>query len=201
VSRITLGKITNVENIGPMMGSAAHGFVVSKSLIVLHETVSSDIAGWSDVMNVAHYLDEKDYGMHGIIDYEANIAWSKRLGRAIFYHATSGRGLVNTKGIGIELISRVMLQSYSNYQRWLIWWKREAQLRAAGKLCAWISRVHGIPLVDSDSSFPGVTTHWEVTKRWNVYGGHTDCWPKHKGGYFPKLRVLRYAKTYKALGY
>jgi hypothetical protein len=97
-----------------------------------------------------------------------------------------------------------MLQSQSNYTRWKIWWEREKQLRAAGKLIAWISRIHDIPLVDSDSGSPGVTTHWEVTKRYlGTPGpaGHWDCWPKHKGGYFPKLRTIQYAKAYKALGY
>jgi len=197
---VKLGKIENVYDLGPMMESAVHGRH-DKSLIVLHETVSSDINGWADVLGVAHYLDDKDYGMHGVIDKEGHIAWAYGLGNAIFYHASSGVGLVNTRGIGIELISRVMLETPDNLSRWKIWWAREGQLRAAGKLVAWISRIHDIPLTDSDSSVPGVTTHWEVTKRWKVYGGHTDCWPKHKGGYFPKLRTIQYAKAYRALGY
>jgi hypothetical protein len=198
-----IGKIENVYDLGPMMKSAVHG-THDKSLVVLHETVSSDIAGWSDVLGVAHYLDEKDYGMHGIIDKEGHIAWAYGLGKAIFYHAASGDGKVNSRGIGIELVSRVMLTASDNTARWRIWWERDAQINAVAKLLAWLSRKHDIPLADSDSSKPGITTHWEVTKRWlgqPPAAGHWDCWPRHKGGYFPKLRIIERAKFYKARGY
>ena len=195
-----LGKIENVYNIGPMMQSAVHGHA-DKSLVVLHETVSSDIEGWADVKNIAHYLDDKDYGMHGIIDKEGHIAWAYGLGDAIFYHAASGAGKVNTRGIGIELVSKVMLTDPDNTDRWRIWWERNAQIDATAKLLAWISRVHDIPLVDSDSSRPGITTHWEVTKKYGVSGGHTDCWPRHRGGYFPKLRIIERAKYLQGKGY
>jgi N-acetyl-anhydromuramyl-L-alanine amidase AmpD len=199
-----LGKLADVLNIGPEQADNVHG-THDKSLIVLHETVSPDISGWADVKSISSYLDNKDYGIHGIVDSEGHVAWAYGLGKAIFYHAASsgsrGNGLVNTRGIGIELVSKVMLQSSNMLERWRIWWARTKQLHATAKLVAWVSRVHDIPLVDSDSSVRGVTTHWEVTQRWGVSGGHTDCWPKHRGGYFPKLRIIRLAKYYRALGY
>ena len=197
---MNLGKISNVYNMGPMMKSAVHG-THDKSLVVLHETVSSDIVGWSDVMSVAHYLDQKDYGMHGIVDKEGHIAWAYGLGEAIFYHAASGEGRVNTRGIGIELVSRVMLTAPDNTSRWKIWWERNAQINATAKLLAWVTRVHGIPLQYSRPDVPGVTTHWHVTRHYNVYGGHVDCWPRHLGGYFPALRIIERAKYYRGLGY
>lgn len=199
-----LGKLKGVLNIGPEQADNVHG-KSAKSLIVLHETVSSDIAGWADVKSISNYLDNKDYGIHGIVDAEGNVAWAYGQGQAIFYHAASsgsrGNGKVNTRGLGIELVSRVMMESSSMLKRWQIWWARTKQLHATAKLVAWVSRVHDIPLVDSDSSRPGVTTHWEVTQRWGVYGGHTDCWPRHRGGYFPKLKILSLAKFYRKLGY
>jgi N-acetyl-anhydromuramyl-L-alanine amidase AmpD len=199
-----LGKIKNVLNIGPEQADNVHGRH-KKDLIVLHETVSGDIKGWADVKAISSYLDNKDYGIHGIVDFEGNIAWAFTYGSAIFYHAssagTNGNGLVNSRGIGIELVSKVMLQSSSMKTRWQIWWARKKQIMETAKLVAWASRVHDIPLVDSDSSKPGVTTHYEVTDRWGVTGGHVDCWPKHRGGYFPKLRIIQLAKLYRKLGY
>lgn len=199
-----LGKIDNVLNIGPEQADNVHGWH-EKSLIVLHETVSSDKAGWGDVREISSYLDNKDYGIHGITDAEGHVAWAYQYGKAIFYHATSagsrGNGLVNTRGIGIENISKVMLLAHDNATRYQLWWQRQKELAAIAQLCATVARFHNIPLVSSDSSVPGITTHWEVTQRWGVAGGHTDCWPKSKGGYFPKGRVITLAKYYQSLGY
>jgi len=198
------GKLDNVLNIGPEQADNVHGYH-DKSLIVLHETVSPDIQGWDDVKSVSKFLDNEDYGIHAIIDYEGNVAVAYKYGKAIFYHATSsgtkGNGMVNTRGIGIELVSRVMLDKPTMAQRYQAWWGRQKQLEAAAKLVAIYSGFQGVPLINSDSSGPGLTTHFEVTHRWGVTGGHTDCWPKALGGYFPKGRVLLRAKYYKALGY
>jgi hypothetical protein len=199
-----LGKLTNVMNIGPEQADNCHGRH-DKDMIVLHETVSSDAAGWGDIKSISSYLDNKDYGIHGIVDKEGHVAWAYQDGTCIFYHAASkgsrGNGLVNTRSIGIELISKVMLMSNNNATRYAIWWARQQELAATAKLCATVARMHDIPLVSSDSSVPGITTHWEVTARWGVYGGHVDCWPKAKGGYFPKGRVIQLAKYYRTLGY
>jgi hypothetical protein len=195
----------DVLDIGREQLDNAHGFALHKDLIVLHETVSPDYAGWADVRQVSQYLDNKDYGIHAVVDLEGHIAWAKGLGRAIFYHTAShgtrGNGYVNTRGIGIELVSRVMLTARDNTARWRIWWARNKQIDAVAKLVATVARAHGIPLIESDGSTPGVTTHWEVTKRFGVYGGHVDCWPRHLGGYFPKRRVLARARVYQKLGY
>jgi len=201
---MNLGKIPNVLNIGPEQADNVHGRH-DKDMIVLHETVSGDVAGWGDVRSISSYLDNKDYGIHGITDAEGHIAWAYGKGDAIFYHAASrgsrGNGLVNTRSMGIELISRVMLMSQDNDVRYKIWWQRQKELIATAKLVATVARFHGVPLVSSDSSVPGITTHWEVTMRWGVPGGHTDCWPKAAGGYFPKGRVIQLAKYYRSLGY
>lgn len=171
----------------------------------MHETVSPDIVGWDDIKSISNYLDVKDYGIHGIVDAEGNIAWAYGKGTCIFYHAassgTKGNGLVNTRKIGIELISLTPPLGLTLLQKWTWWIQREKQLQAAAKLLATLSRVHDFPLAYTDPSEPGVTTHWDVTMRYGVSGGHVDCFPKPKGGYFPILRLIRYAKAWKALGY
>lgn len=201
---IKLGKIDNVLNIGPAQADNVHG-THDKDMAVLHETVSPNVAGWSDILSVSNYLDSKDYGIHGICDDDGHIAWAYGHGEAIFWHTDSsgrkGEGHVNTRAIGIELISKVMLTSSDNYKRWQIWWSLNKEINAVAKLLAWASRIHDFPLVDSPGNRPGVTTHWEVSHLYDVPGGHTDCWPRHRGGYFPKLRIIERAKYYRKLGY
>jgi hypothetical protein len=199
-----LGKIPNVMNIGPAQADNVHGRS-DKELIVLHETVSPDYPGWKDVTSISDYLDNKDYGIHGIVDLEGHIAWAYGYGNAVFYHTdssgTKGSGKVNTRGIGIELISRVMLAESDNTKRWKLWWARNKEIDAAAQLVAWASRVHEIPLVVSDGSRPGITTHWQVTQKYGVTGGHWDCYPRHLGGYFPLLRTVERAKYFRSRGY
>lgn len=199
-----LGKIPGVLNIGPDQADNVHGRH-KKDLIVLHETVSPDYRGWSDVEQTSSFLDNKNYGIHGIVDLEGHTAWAYSYGTALFYHASSygrrGDGLVNTRGIGIELVSRVMLDEPDNLHRWRAWWRRNEQIEATAKLIATVARFHDIPLVINDSSSRGITTHWQVSNRWDVPGGHVDCWPKHLGGYFPLMRVLDRAQHYRSLGY
>lgn len=188
----------DVLDIGSEQRDNVHG-IAKKDLIVLHETVSPDYPGWADVRQTSAYLDNKDYGIHAVIDLEGHIAWARGLGQAVFYHTASqgsrGNGYVNTRGIGFELVSRVMLVSSDNTKRWEIWWKREKEIEACAQLMAKVALAHRIPLVLSDGSKPGITTHWEVTKRYGVPGGHVDCWPRHLGGYFPKRRIVARAQT------
>jgi hypothetical protein len=199
-----LGKIPNVLNIGPEQADNVHGRH-KKDLIVLHETVSPDYKGWSDVTQTSSFLDNLDYGIHGIVDLEGHTAWAYGYGQAIFYHAishgTRGDGLVNTRGIGIELVSRVMMDKPDNLSRWRAWWGRSEQIEATAKLVATVARFHNIPLVINDSSGRGITTHWQVSHRWGVPHGHWDCWPKHLDGYFPLMRIVERAKYYQSQGY
>lgn len=192
---VKLGKL-NVKDISPQMKQHVHG-THSKNLVVLHETVSGDIPGWTDINSIAQYLAAKDYGIHGLTDKEGNIAWAYGLGNAIFWHA----GGVNTSSMGIENVSRVMLQAPTNVARRKLWVARDAQLKAIARLLAAIHRTHPhIPLKYSDSRTAGITTHWDVSQFHKESDGHTDCWPLHKGGYFPVLDVIQYAKAYYLLG-
>jgi hypothetical protein len=182
------------------MLSAVHGRA-KKDLIVLHETVSSDIPGWKDITSVEAFLDAKGYGIHGITDLEGHIAWSHGLGDAIFWQA----GGVNGRSIGIEQVSRVMLQAPTNYLRRQLWVAREKELRATAKLVAAISNTKGIPIraaTWNGSQFTsGVLTHYQVSQHYAASEGHTDCFPVHLGGYYPLYEVLQFAKGYKKLGY
>jgi hypothetical protein len=182
-------------NTTQLLRKHVHGYH-KKDLVVLHETVSGDVAGLGDVKGVANYLASKDYGIHGLTDAEGFIAWAKGLGRAIFWQA----GGVNERSIGIEQVSNIMLRSPSNVVRRHIWVGRSKQLRATAKLLAAISKAHGIPLVYSDGTRPGITSHWSVSQWSSASEGHTDCWPVHLGGYYPALEVIRLARLYKAAG-
>lgn len=184
------------HNIAPLMEGRVHG-THPKSLIVLHETVSPDAVGWSDIDGVAQYLADKDYGMHGLTDKEGHIAWALGCGSAVFWHA----GGVNEQSIGIEQVSRVMLQAPTNKVRRAIWVARNDQLHATAKLVAAACRSHKIPLAYSNSLRPGITSHWDVSQHHARSLGHTDCWPVHKGGYYPILTVIKMASVYYKAGY
>jgi hypothetical protein len=187
------------RNIAAEMRSDVHGYG-KKDLIILHETVSSDITGWDDILGNAAYLDKLAYGIHGLTDAEGHIAWALGLGDAVFYQA----GGVNTRGIGIEQVSRVMLESPINHVRSHIWALRVKQLRATAQLIAAAARGQGWPyerLVYSDALHPGITSHWDVSRHFKASLGHTDCFPVHKGGYYPILAVINMAKAYYRLGY
>lgn len=168
----------------------------NKDLVVLHETVSPDAAGWSDITSVEKFLAEKDYGIHGMTDAEGHIAWATGLGNAIFWQA----GGVNERSIGIEQVSNVMMRSPRNAVRAHVWAARQPQLRATAKLLAAIHNAWKIPLVYSNGLVPGVTTHWDVSRHYTASQGHVDCWPLQKGGYYPVLPVIRMAKLYAAGG-
>lgn len=183
-------------NTNAIMRPHVHG-THKKDLIVCHETVSPDLAGWADINGVEKFLATKDYGIHGMTDLEGHIAWAHGLGRAIFWQA----GGVNERSIGIENVSNVMLRAPSNPVRKAIWLARNKQLDALAKLIAAICNTQGIPCWYSDGTKPGITSHWDVSQHFAASEGHTDCWPAHKGGYFPMLFVITKARMYKALGY
>ena len=166
-----------------------------KSLIVCHETVSYNRVGLGDIKGVAAFMDSRQLEIHGIIDIEGNSAWSVNDQRRIYDHAASGEGKVNTRGIGFELISEIPFLTRPRLRReaWQAR-KRRRQLDKLAHWCAWLHITEGIPLRYSDSSRPGITSHWDVSRRWLGGHGHWDCWPIHKGGHFPMLYVVRKAQ-------
>ena len=173
-----------------------HG-VSNKDQIILHETVSPDYTGFSDIIANAKYLANGGLGIHAVIDAEGYLGWDYGHRKSILYHtSTGGKGNANSRSIGIEQVSRVMLDLSDNTSRWLKWWGRNKQIDKVAQLCAFLARTEGIPLRYSDGTEPGITTHWSVTKAYGVYGGHVDCWPRHLGGYYPVLRVIREARAY-----
>lgn len=181
------------KDISDIVADDSHGRA-RKDMIVLHETVSPNYPGWSDIVSNARYLDNAGYGVQGLTDADGNIALALRYENAILYHAASGQGGVNTRSLGIEQVSRVMLDQKDNASRWRTWMGLDKEVEATAKLCAYWSEKYGIPLRYSDATAPGITTHWQVTQTWHVSGGHTDCWPKHLGGYYPVMKVIYRAR-------
>lgn len=191
-----LGSLTLDYNMASLMRPHTHG-KHAKDMVVLHETVSPDLPGLVDIKSIAAYLAGKDYGIHGIDDADGHTAWAVGLGDSIFYHA----GGVNERSLGIEQVSNVMLRSPKNSVRNHIWAARQKQLRATARLLAAIAQTHpAVPLRYSDGLHPGVTTHWDVSQHFKESLGHTDCWPVHKGGYFPVLAVIRMAVLFSKTG-
>lgn len=185
-----------VLNTAALMKPHVHGRH-PKGLVVLHETVSANIPGLSDIEEVEKYLADKDYGIHGMTDADGNIAWAVGLGDAVFWQA----GGVNERSIGIEQVSTVMTQTKDNATRAKIWREKTpenmaAELDATARLLAQIHRAWNIPLVYSDGDHPGVTTHWSVSQHHPESEGHQDCWPLHEGGYYPVLEVIGLARRH-----
>jgi hypothetical protein len=180
-----------------LMKPHAHGYH-DKDLFVFHETVSADKPGTGDILDIERYLAAKDYGIHGMTDAEGHIAWALGLGRAIFWQC----GGVNERSVGLEQVSKVMLDYPSNTLRSHAWALRQPQLRASAQvLAAWHNgNPNKHPLVYSDGKHPGVTTHWSVSQWSKSSEGHTDCHPKHLGGYYPALEVINMAKAYAKTG-
>jgi hypothetical protein len=161
-------------------------------MIVLHETVSGDSVGVGDITSPASFLSREGYGIHIIVDAEGKSGWIYNP-KAIVWHASSGAGMVNTRSIGIEQVSRIPLQP--SPLRFKAWMARRKQLNV---VAAWVAYLHdlcNIPLKYSDSSEPGITTHWDVSREWLGGQGHWDCWPKHKKGYYPVLYVVQKARN------
>lgn len=179
----------------PLFSDESRGRSV-KELIVLHETISGDSVGIRDIRGPMEYMDKVGLEVHGCIDAEGYSGWAYDA-KAIYDHAGSsgsrGNGRVNSRGIGFELVSNI--PGMPSPLRYPAWKKRRKQLDKVAHWCAWLHETEGIPLRYSDSSVPGITTHWDVSKTWGVPHGHWDCWPKHKGGHFPVLYVVQKAKN------
>jgi len=166
-----------------------------KSIIVLHETVSHDRPGTGDITSVASFMDSTGLEIHGIIDQEANSGWCFDR-RAIYDHTASGSCGVNSKSVGFEQVSDIPLLS-GNTARKKAWdprGPRRKQLLKVAEWCAWLSASEGIPLVYSDGTKPGITSHWSVSEACLGGDGHWDCKPVHKGGHYPILYVIRKAQ-------
>ncbi len=165
-----------------------------KTLIVLHETVSHNRPGTGDITSVAAFLDSTGLEIHGIIDVEGNSAWCDDP-EAVYDHAASGNGRVNTRSIGFELVSEIPMEK-SNAKRREMWEdeSRRLQLDTVAQWIAWLSTKHPIPLRFSESDRPGITTHWNVSRQYLGGDGHWDCHPIHQDGHFPALYVVRMAQ-------
>lgn len=194
-------------NIAASQLQSVHGYH-DKIGIVLHETVSPQIMhSLADVIGVSRYVASVGYGIHGITDNDGNKAWARGLGTAIFYHTASfgdkHHGVANQNFIGIEQVSDVMVKYRSRAQRIKAWLMLQPELNATAMLIACAARAHKFPIQDNpgDTTKPGITTHWEVTDYNGVAGGHSDCWPSHRGGYYPKRLVIKLAQRYYDLGY
>lgn len=168
----------------------AHGHS-AKSLVVLHETVSGDAPGVSDIVGPSAFLAKAGLGIHLVVDAEGKSGWCYDP-EALLYHCASNGGNVNTRSIGIEQVSRIPLEP--SVLRPRLWLKRRRQLRRVAEWLAWLHQTEGIPLVYSDGSKPGITTHWDVSHTYDVPGGHWDCWPVKKGGHYPVHYVIALAR-------
>lgn len=165
-----------------------------KDLIVLHETVSHNRVGLADIIGPAAYLDKQGYEIHGIVDQEAYSAWCYDV-TAVYDHAASGSGNVNSRGVGFELVSEIPMLN-PNIVRLRTWLQRRKQLDKIAQWCAYVHSIEpSIPLEYSDATTPGITSHWDVSNSYGIQGGHWDCKPRHKGGHFPILYVVQKARN------
>jgi hypothetical protein len=173
-----------------------------KSLVVWHETVSHNKPGLSDITAPAAFLDATGLEIHGMIDIEGQSAWAYDP-TAIYDHAASGSGGVNTRSIGFELVSEVPLEHDAARRRrmWDPKGVRRLQLERCAQWAAWLKQELGIPLRWSDGSRAGHTSHWNVSQTYLGGDGHWDCWPVHLGGHWPALYVMQRARNLlRALG-
>lgn len=162
-----------------------------KTLIVLHETVSHDRPGVGDIKSVAAFMDSTGLEIHGIVDIEGNSGWSYEVMHT-YDHAKGA----NEQSVGIEQVSDVPFLK-TNAERIKAWdprGPRRKQLNKVAEWCAWICQRTGIPIQYSDGTRPGITTHWDISETFLGGDGHWDCKPKHKGGHYPVLYVVRKAQ-------
>lgn len=191
-----------IQNIHDMMLPHVHG-MQPKDMFVCHETVSPDIKGWNDIYGNENYLAKIDYGIHSLNDLEGHIAWAYNLGDAIFWQC----GGVNERSVGCEQVSPIPTLLASGHitkeQAKKMWYGRSKQLHATAQTIACWHAVNPSKhkLEYSGGLSPGVTTHWDVSQHFKESLGHTDCFPAHKGGYYPVLEVIEFAKVYVKLGY
>jgi hypothetical protein len=161
-----------------------------KTLIVLHETVSHEAPGLSDIRGVAAYLDSTGLEIHGIIDKEGHSAWAYEP-EHVYDHVLGA----NPQSVGFEQVSDIPFLA-TNAQRKAAWLAddRKKQLDKVAEWCAWLHQRLGIPLRYSDASVPGITSHWDVSNTFLGGSGHWDCHPIHRGGHYPILYVVNKAK-------
>lgn len=169
-----------------------------KTLVVWHETVSRNQIGLWDIKAPAAFLDKQGYEVHGIIDMEAYSGWSYDPS-AVYDHAASGTGRVNTRSVGFELVSEVPLYAKKGVefmrQMWDPGGPRKKQLDLCARWAAWLFQEFDIPLRWSQGDRPGHTSHWNVSRTYHVAGGHWDCHPVHQGGHWPALYVMQKARS------
>jgi len=165
-----------------------------KDMIVLHETVSSNRPGLRDITSPAEYLDANGLEIHGVIDQEGYVGWAYDP-TAIYDHAASGNGRVNSRSVGFELVSEIPFLGTVTERRRA--WKKPDRVKQLDTVAAWCAYLHvelGIPLDYSDATTPGITSHWDVSRSWLNGHGHWDCWPIHRGGHFPLNYVVYKAR-------
>lgn len=173
----------------------------AKNLVVLHETVSHNQPGTGDIHGVAAYMDAHGLEIHLIIDKEGNTGWCYQP-KAVYDHAASGDGGVNTRSVGIELVSEIPLLP-TNLERRRAWLApdREKQLDTAAAWVAFLSTIQPIPLRFSGGRRSGITTHWNVSDTYLGGQGHWDCKPIHKPvyGHFPAMYIVYKARQIRGL--
>lgn len=166
-----------------------------KTLVVWHETVSHNRPGLTDITAPAAFLDATGLEIHGMTDMEGHSGWCFDP-TAIYDHAASGRGNVNTRSIGFEQVSEVPLERAPSKRRqmWDPNGPRKQQLDLAARWAAWLFQELAIPLRWSQGDRPGHTSHWNVSRTYLGGDGHWDCWPVHQGGHWPALYVMAKAR-------
>lgn len=166
-----------------------------KSLVVWHETVSHNRPGTGDIRSPAAFMDEHGLEVHGFTDMEGHSAWCYDP-TAVFDHAASGTGQVNSRSIGFEQVSEVPMERNAAKRRemWAPDGPRRRQLRVAAHWAAYLFVTQGIPLRWSQGDRPGHTSHWNVSRTYLGGDGHWDCWPVHQGGHWPALYVMHLAR-------
>lgn len=167
-----------------------------KTLVVWHETVSHNRPGLGDITGPAAFLDATGLEIHGILDMEAHSGWSFDP-TAVYDHAASGTGRVNTRSIGFELVSEVPMERSAARRRemWDPAGPRKKQLDLCARWAAWLFQEFEIPLRWSQGDRPGHTSHWNVSRTYLGGDGHWDCWPVHQQGHWPALYVMQKARN------
>lgn len=166
-----------------------------KTLVVWHETVSHNRPGVGDITSPAAFLDSTGLEIHALTDMEGHFAWCYDP-TAVYDHAASGRGRVNTRSIGIEQVSEVPLEHDPKKRRamWDPKGPRRKQLELAARIAVWLHDTQNIPIRWSQGDRPGHTSHWNVSRTYLGGDGHWDCWPVHQGGHWPALFVISRAR-------
>ena len=161
-----------------------------KTLIVLHETVSHEAPGTSDIKGVAAFMDAEGLEIHGIVDKEGNSGWAYEP-EHVYDHVLGA----NPQSIGFEQVSDIPFLP-TTAERKAAWLKadRKRQLNKVAEWCAWLHQRLGIPLRYTDGSVPGITSHWDISETFLGGSGHWDCHPIHRGGHYPLLYVVRKAQ-------